>query len=148
MPRPCTARLAGPAAALALLAGCAPLHRTPLSDEHRKAIATSKAVGNISQQEIATSIESSGYGIATGGLLGAVVDTVVENNRASDAESGAAHSRGERSGHGRYSRFFVHARSGAAKPGAAHPYTNALDRCRREEMMSDKISFIVREIGY
>jgi hypothetical protein len=90
MSRASSPRLAGPALALALLAGCGQLHRTPLSDEYRKAITTSKAVGNLSQQEIATSIERSGYGAAIGGLLGAVVDTVVENNRAGDAEAGAA----------------------------------------------------------
>lgn len=77
--------------ALALLsAGCAQVSRHPLLEEHRKAITSSKTIGNVSQQEIATSIERSTAGFAIGGLIGAIVDSAVENHRASKAESGAA----------------------------------------------------------
>lgn len=82
-------RRAAPPLLLALLGvGCVPnIVRTPLADAHRKAIVSSKTIGNVSQDELGTSIEESSGGRVVGGLLGAAIDEAVNLGRADSARA-------------------------------------------------------------
>ncbi len=90
MVRVLLARVAPFALLFTLASGCAQVTRKPLLDENRKAIASSETIANMSQEEIATSIQRSTGGAAIGGLFGALIDAAVDSKRASKAESGAA----------------------------------------------------------
>jgi hypothetical protein len=82
------------AALVAGLAGCVTTTRTPLSDAHRAAIASTQVHSNVPQEELGTSIVISNISTGSGGLLVALItsaiDAGVNNHRTNDAETAAA----------------------------------------------------------
>ena len=74
--------------AAAGFSGCATATRVPLAAEKRPQINSSQAIVGTRQQEIGTSINKSMASVATGGgLIGAIVDSAVENSRAKKSEA-------------------------------------------------------------
>gem|GEM_PF-304336 len=104
--------LAGAAAVALLAAGCTPaLTRTPLAEAHRSVIYSTQAIANVSQDEVATSIETQdssfvvaplplgvlGAGVA--GLLVGLVDEAVNRHRTTEADVAVAPLREALAGH-------------------------------------------------
>ncbi|WP_277556819.1 hypothetical protein [Ereboglobus sp. PH5-10] len=72
------------------MSGCASTYRVAFAPETQGKLANTAGIVAVEKDEIGTSIDPSGAGVAVGGLIGAIVDSAVNSSSSKKAEAAVA----------------------------------------------------------